>query len=280
MGFSGYAVLDGVPLLLLPSGPQEAENLIKSSGAYSTDPGANAGPIQVQNRRALSFNLTTHLSINTAPLIKKHGYAWRSLAFIDNYIPPTAKLILANGEGYEGQAYIETITVGAQVEQLAAVTFGITFWIWQEVRSTEPTPKQALAVNPTDPANRPIPYWQTIPESTCMGAEAIPQSWNLSLNHNWQYHTFQTASLVPPNPALVYPGMLEAKFDVTWLARRNDRPRNVGQATIKLGTNPEVLKITLPKLIRDPQLTPQGVGAANDPIRWSASYYLSESIPY
>ena len=109
LGYSGYAVLNGIPIPLLPGSATEDENIIKSAGSYHFDPSFSVGQLAVKNRRSLPLSFSTFICPRTMPLVKALMYGWRTSpvsiglpALMDNVLEVPFELYPAAGEGYSG----------------------------------------------------------------------------------------------------------------------------------------------------------------------------------
>jgi hypothetical protein len=281
LGYSGYAIVQGTPILLLPSSPTENENQRKAEGAYSTDPARASGPLPVRHRRSLNLNLTTPLNPASIPLIKSLTYGWRNFLTADLVSEVPLRAIISNGEGYEGSGYLDELSlqVSASNDAPPTISMSFTLWVWNDLYNIQPTPKAQRILDPFSPDYKLIPSWQTIPTFT--GIEnSIATDWSLSLANNWTYQPFLGGYLEPPNPGLIYPGPLDCKLNITWFAKKASRPPDVTAAVLKLGTNPTISTINIDRLVRDPQRAATGWGSINEIVKWTATYYATENVPY
>lgn len=280
LGYSGYAILNHIPIPLLPSSVTENMNLVKSDGSFSSDPFTSIGQLPAKQRKSLNISLVTYISPATVLLISHLTYTWRTFLNVD-FVPEVPFTVVgASGEGYVGVGYVDEVTVDCRVEQAVTLTVGLTSWVWREVDRGEAWPRDARQLAPLSVAYKPLAFWQTVPATTMVQAGAIPQSWSLSLKNNWQYKTFLAGYLVPPNPGLVYPGQLDCVLNMEWVGRRRDRPLERGSARLQLGVAPQVLDtIVLDRVILDPTRQVTNVGTPNGLVNWNASYYALGAVP-
>src|SRR6516164_881622 len=83
LGYSGYAIVNGIPIPLLPGSASESENVIKAGGAYHNNPALAVGPLAVKNRRSLPVSFATFICPATMSLVKALTYEWRTLNLMD-----------------------------------------------------------------------------------------------------------------------------------------------------------------------------------------------------
>lgn len=289
MGFTGYAIFDGLPLLLLPSDPTEEDNLIKSEGAYATVPAFASGPVPARDRRALRSTVSTVFVPRLAPIIARTCYDWR----INDDEPPVFPLTVvpSNDEGYETtRAHVDTVTVSSQEDALVALQLGITTWVWNDLQSLGPTEKVRTYPFPQtlsganfleDSEYKPVPHYHArllFPGAFDGDPDPIVLNWSLTFTNNWQYLQLLEGEVLPPTPRLTYPGRLDVQLNVTWLARRNLRPREGGfDAIVEIG-DPPVYRALFRRMIRDNR-TPANTGTQSEPIEWTATFYLLGEVP-
>jgi hypothetical protein len=290
LGYSGYALVQGIPIPLLPGNATENENIIKSSGAYHYDPFWAVGEVPVKNRRSLSLTFSTFICKRTMPIVKLLSYDWRSSPDkMDNVSETQFSLYPAVGEGYDGFGYVDEITMSGAPDALVSLNITMTTWVWKEVQAPQSwrLPYGAGVIAPFTDVYKPIAGWQTIPSFSVISDQAIPMSWTLTLRNNWQYQSFLAGYTQPPNPALITAGDLDVIFTMSWLAVRNSRPLESGNLRLQIGGTPIGMSpsiapldvIYIDKLIRDPQRSFAGTAEPNGPIRWEASYYVQGSLP-
>ena len=277
-GYSGYAILNGIPIPMLPGNATENENAIKSAGSYGTDPAQSIGALAVRNRRSLQLSFNTFICPRTMPLVKDLVYGWRQLNLIDYVGEIPFTFIAGNQEGYEGTGYVDTLELTCDEGSLVGLTVSMTCYVWKEMQSFQPLPRLGRILEPFSDSYKPLPFWKTLPNFSGISSDAIPQSWNLSFNNNWSYQTFLGGYTSPPNPGLITAGDLDITFDITWVASRNSRPLDHGSLRLQLGV-PPLDTIFIDRLIRDPQRQFTGTGMQNEAIKWDASYYVQGSIP-
>jgi len=278
LGYSGYATLNSIPIPLLPGNATENENIIKSAGSYHYDPAIAVGQIPVKNRRSLPLSFSTFICPRTMPLVKLLMYSWRTLTLMDMVGEVPFGLFPAVGEGYVGAGYVDEMTLAGSADSLVNLNINMTCWVWQEVPSPQPLQKMGAALSPFSNPYKPIAGWQTIPNFSVISASAVPTNWSLGFRNNWNYQQFLEGYLQPPNPALITAGDLDITFSLGWVAARNSRPLDVGSLQLQIGV-PQLDKIYIDSLIRDPQRQFTGIGAPNEPVHWEASYYALGSLP-
>src|SRR4051794_21075387 len=107
LGYSGYAIIGGVPILLLPSGIPETENLIKSEGSFHPNPAFNTGHLPARQKRSLNISFSTVVSPKTIALLKPLTYGWRiSESLMDNLQEVPFYYIVGTEEGFQGTGHI------------------------------------------------------------------------------------------------------------------------------------------------------------------------------
>jgi hypothetical protein len=278
LGYSGYAVINGIPIPLLPGNATENENIIKSSGSYHSNPAMAMGQLPVKNRKSLPLNFSTFICPRTMPLVKALTYGWRTLALMDMVDEVSFGLYPAAGEGYSGSGYVDELTIAGSPESLVSLNLGVTSWVWSETPSSQPLQKFGRALAPMDAGYKPVAGWATIPYFPVISGNAVPMNWSLTIRNNWSYQAFLAGYTQPPNPALITAGDLDVTFNITWLAARNSRPADTGSLQLQIGV-PQIDRIFIDNLIRDPQRAFTGIAGQNEPIKWEASYYAQGSIP-
>jgi hypothetical protein len=278
LGYSGYAVVNGIPIPLLPGNATENENIIKSAGSYHFDPAQSIGQLPVQNRRSLPLSFSTFICPKTMPLVKILTYGWRTLALMDTVGETQFSLFPAAGEGYTGFGYVDELTLTGDAGSLVNLNINMTAWVWQEILSPQPVQKYGAALSPLNDAYKPVAGWQTVPYFSVISGSAIPTNWSLTLRNNWSYQAFLGGYVQPPNPALITAGDLDVIFTMGWVAARNSRPLNNGSLQLQIGV-PQINRIFIDNLVRDPQRAFTGIGAANETIKWEGSYYAFGSLP-
>jgi hypothetical protein len=278
IGYSGYAILADVPIPLLPGNATEQENIIKSTGSYHFDPAFAVGQIPVKNRRSLPLSFSTFICPRTMPLVKFLSYGWRVLGSMDMVGETPFSLFPAAGEGYTGTGYVEEIIITGAPDSFVTLTINMTSWVWSEIPSPRPVQKFGRALSPLDNAYKPIAGWATIPNFSVISSNAIPTNWSLNIKNNWTYQSFLEGYSMPPNPALINAGDLDVIFSLGWVAARNSRPLDTGSLQLQIGV-PQIDKIYIDNLIRDPQRSFTGIGSSNEPVKWEAQYYAQGSLP-
>ena len=278
LGYSGYAILNGIPIPLLQGNSPETENIIKSSGAYHYDPKFAIGQLPAKNRRSLPLTFSMFICPRTMPLVKALTYGWRTLALMDMVGETSFELYPAVGEGYRGSGYVDELTIAGDPGSLVSLNIGMTCWVWSEIPSPQSLQKFGSALAPLSNDYKPLAGWQTIPYFPVISNNAIPLNWSLTLKNNWQFQSFLSGYTQPPNPSLITAGDLDITFNITWLAARNSRPLDVGSLQLQMGV-PQIDRIFIDNLIRDTQREFTGIAGPNEPIKWESSYYAQGSIP-
>jgi hypothetical protein len=284
LGYSGYATIDGVGLLLhSASPPAESDNLIKSQGTVGDVPDLAAGELVARNRRSLEFTLTSDLCPAVLELGLQTVLAWRQANQFSN--AHAVVVIPANGEGYVApEVYIHDVSITVPRDGLATITFRCTAWHWTEILSTGVTPaiQGAFPVFAV-PAYQPIPFWDVA--VTHSGQVGVPQELGVDFRNGWQFRQLLEGTPGPPTPRLIYPGPLISTLRLVTLAQRNQRPAESGTATIVFGggrpgnTTCAATTLTLPFLYRDPQRTYEGFGQPNVPVYWSVVWSTFGTVP-
>lgn len=289
LGYSGYGILGGVPLLLLPSGTPEDEHLIKSEGAYHPDPASNTGQLPARQRRSLNISFSTNVTPRSYPLLKALTYSWRNLipaglgSQIDMVPEVPFSYVVGSQEGYQGLAHVDEVTLSADPESLLTMAVSLTSWQWEELSSPDPLDKMGSPILShllTDPLNKPIAGWNSVVRTDVVNLEAIVKSYSLKLTNNWTYQSFLAGFEAPPNPSLISAGNLDVSLEITWSANRQDRPKNSGafEIDIKAYPGPVLDTIYLDRMVREPRSF-QGGGSPNELIQWQMTYYLQGGIP-
>jgi hypothetical protein len=278
LGYSGYAIVQGIPIPLLPGNATENENIIKSGGSYHFDPSRAIGQLPAKNRKSLPLSFSTFICPRTMPLVKTLSYGWRTLADMDMVGETQFSLFPAVGEGYTGFGYVDELTMSGSGESLVTLNISMTCWVWQEIPSLRSLQKYGAVFAPMSNEYKPTPGWASIPNFPVISPEAVPMNWTLTLRNNWQYQSFLAGYAQPPNPALIVAGDLDVTFTIAWLAVRNSRPLDTGSLRLQIGV-PPIDVIYIDHLIRDPQRAFTGIGGPNEPIKWEAEYYGQGNIP-
>jgi hypothetical protein len=276
VGYTGYAKIGGKYVLMTPSDISEEENLQKSDAPHSTEESTHIGSIPTLDRRALKGSLSFVATPSSVPLIKDLTYGYRN-AGISTAPPIPLEIYAANREGYRtDSAYIESVRLDSQPNTLVNITVDFTAWVWEDIFATDSTPRYQKIIDPWAAEHKPIAAWESCANIDATASKEV--SWNLTLGNNWVYQQMLEGYTQPPNPRLIYPGHFEVVFSIKWLAKKNDRPKDITDGTIHIGSNPE-FTITLPKMVRDPSRKMSGIGEKNSPIHWDAQYYGLGGIP-
>jgi len=282
LGYSGYAIVAGKPILLNPSNPTENDNLIKSSGSYATDAALANGQLPTRDRRSLTVNLETYVTPDSASLIRTLTYAFRTNAGILPVPEVPLELVMANREGYSGLGHVDSLTISAQENSLTTMSIAMTLWVWTDLFPpvVEPgTPRVQKILPPFSDVHKPIASHNALVFPGMIVGPSVVTGWQLVLTNNWQYVQLLEGTFVAPNPRLIYPGPLDSQVSLTWLARNDDRPLESGDFRMKIGVPTPVIETRIPRMVRDPNRSPTGVGAQNEAVRWTASYYALGAVP-
>jgi hypothetical protein len=281
LAYAGCAFIDGVPLLMMPSGPNEQENLIKSQGSVSTQIRNAVGEIPVRDRRVLEFQLACLLNSRAIPLIGASSFDWW-LANI-NGRSHHVQIFPANDEGYDSpEAYIQSISINSQENSLVTLSFSVLAYRWlPTVGHLNPRFQKKMETFFGD-ENWPIPSWLTSVQHT--GMPGITSSWTLAFNNNYQFLQLLEGTVRPPTPRLVYPGPTSIDLSLTNIAEPGKPPQESGTVVVRIGGGvtpafiPQTV-ITIPYMYRDPQQSSQGVGEQNGLIRWQVGYKAINVVP-
>lgn len=288
MGYSGYATINNTPIPLLSSSVAEEDNLINSSDPFSTVAELAAGTMVAKDRRALRITLNTELSQSNLHLIGDLTFGpWRNSTSITSATPTEINIYKGSGEGYKSSSYVDRVSL--KVGNAGAITFSIqaTAWVWTDLNAGTVAQKQGFGVQTYQNQYKPVPHWlgtidtNLVPSSSNNGTVL---EWDLNLNNNWQFDHLLEATLEPPNPAQIYPGPLEGDLSLKWLARKDCRPKESGNAIIRIKdpssrAHPDILTINLPLLVRESRNT-DALGEGNSPVKWEASYKLLRVNPF
>lgn len=284
MGFSGYATINGTPLPLLPMEPSEEDNLQLSSAPFTTNSSFAVGQMVARDRRALRLSMSTYLCKALVGFPRDLTYGpWRDQIAIDSVTPALIKVFLGNGEGYDAKAYIDSVSITVQENSLVGLNITATAWEWEDLIAGTPTLPTQKALEPFSNEYKPIPHWLMILESSVVGSSTV-LNFSVNFNNNWQYEQLLEGYSSVPNPANIYPGPLEIDLTMSWLAKRSDRPKETGNALIRVRdpiqfpTLQDLLTLTIPLMTRTSR-SARGVGDGNSPVRWEASYLVLETKP-
>jgi hypothetical protein len=288
LGYSGYAILNNIPILLLPSGTTEDEHLIMSEGSFHPDPANNTNQLVAYQRRSLNLSIQTIVSPRTWPLLKALTYSWRNQAQIDHVPEVPFTYVLASGEGFKGSGYVDDVTLTATPDQFLTMGIGFTAWLWEELGvSALPLTDPFIKLGPRvlspffDTMYKPIAGWNCPVTTSVISHEAILQQYSLKFANNWVYQTFLGGYPSPPNPGLISAGQLDVNLDISWVAARKDRPLNAGTFQFKIGgAKPGSVLDTMyiDYMVRGSKNF-DGGGAPNQMINWHASYMCEGPIP-
>jgi hypothetical protein len=281
-GYSGYGIVSGIPLLMLSTNGPENENLLRSTGAYHSDPAKSTGQLPAKQRRSLSLNIQTLVTPRIWKLVKRLTYGWRNLNAMDSLSEVPFEYVAGAGEGYRGTCYVDNLSLNTDATSFLVMSLQLTSWVWTDLStSTAPDKIGKRLLNPQDPLYKPISGWQTIPYNSCLSAESIVQGWSLEFNNNWTYQTFSGGYLEPPNPALITAGNLDTVLVMTWMARRQDRPGESGTVRIQIGVAPNIIDtLYIDQVIREPSRQLNNSGDPDTVIQWQASFFVKGKIPY
>lgn len=284
MGYGGYAVINGTPIPLLGASANEEDNLILSSGPIATSSNLAAGVVASKDRRALRISLNIPLSPAILHLIPDLSYGtWRSSSSIGLSSATSIIVHKGSGEGYNAQAYVDSVSLSVSQNSLVTLSISATSWVWEDMSSISPIPRFVRGLDPSSSGYKPIPNWLALISTDILSNQSVLTDWDLNLNNNWEFEHLLEATFEPSNPPQVYPGPLEGDLGLKWLATRNERPLEAGSAIITLndpnpGSHPTLLTISIPKLVRESRTT-SGLGVPNDPLLWEASYSLTRISP-
>jgi len=163
LGFAGAAVIDGLPILLLPSSATEDDNHIKSQGTITNVISQAAGEISAPDTRSLSKSITAVLTPTSALLAKIACLNWRNVNALGNR--HIVALNAASGEGYiTSEAYAESVSINVAENSLGTVTFTFKSWNWINTLGGV-TPVFQRLIDPLPPNLQPIPNWGNISRS-------------------------------------------------------------------------------------------------------------------
>jgi hypothetical protein len=284
LGYSGYSILNGVPLLMLPSTTPENENLIKSTGAFNPDPAYSTGDLPAKQKRSLNLSITTLVSPRTWPLLKALTYGWRTVATVDYVGEVPFVYSPGNQEGFQGNCYVDEVSLTVAPDALMTLTFNLTSWIWKDFGSSNPLSKMGTPVlSPFfDTMYKPVVGWNSIVVTNALSLNAIVSNYGLRLANNWNYQTFLAGYLQAPNPGLITAGNLNVTLDISWYAMRRDRPKDSGPFKIQIGggANDSILDtVYLDRMIREPRQIDGGV-SPDQMIKWNATYFARGPKPH
>ena len=282
LGFAGFAVLDGVPLLMLPSNATAQDNLLRSSGAVSNIIARAIGETIARDRRSLNINITTPLTSATAALMGTTTFQWWSAGL--NGRSHTLRISPSTGDSFlTNEAFVQSVNLTVGENQLSTLSFSITAYRFEKIAGGS-IPRQQTIINPSTPYNQPLPYWACLISSPAIGT---PLGFTMALNNNYQFNQLLESTVRPPTPRMVSPGPFSCEINVTTLAPPGADPLERGSIDIQLGTGgtvaqftPPVTRIRIPYVYREPQFTYQGMGGPNDPIKLQVGYKALGDSPY
>jgi hypothetical protein len=284
LGYTGYAVMDGLPLLLNGSSVQEQEVFIKSAVGPSTTNQTATGEPAVRSRRILNLQLNFAGNRNALLLALRYHLSWRA-----NPTTPynfTLKLRTGDKEGYDTlETFMQSATISAPAEQLVTVSMNLVSYTWNDISQISPPNRiSPTALNPLLPELAPIPYWMCTMNHP--GMVGTPLEFSLALQNNWQFVTLAEATPGPPHPRVISYDRLTAELSCTSLAQRGARPGDNANDVVltygggeTAGTTFPTTTVTLPFLYRDPQRSPAGVGEQNSPLKWTTSWSVLGANP-
>ena len=280
LGYAGYAKVGEYFVLLDPSSTEEADNLQRANGPLSTELSSGIGSFYTRSRRSLKANLTCPMTKNSLLAALKYTVDWRLQEQEPG--PIDLEVFYAHQEGYRSsQAYVDSVSLGAGSGELGKVSFQIQTWTWEWEGGQDPTPATNQAFDPRGDEHLLIPHWAACVQHTGMGGFSMT-GWSLEANNNWQYKALLEGSKQrPPNPRVIFPGPLELSMNTEFLARRNDRPEEIGEINLNIDhprTSQTLMTLTLPRMVRE-SCNPMGVGSRDEPIKWSARWQAEFEPP-
>lgn len=281
MGYSGYAILDDVPMFLRPSSVVENDNHQKSEASFSTNHMITHGNLVARDRKSLTIDLETHYCPAIAGLVKKHSYGeWREHLNIDMTGPLQATIVFCNGEGYQCSLYIQKIEISCANNSLVTVKFSCTSWFWQDLLSNQVQPREGFELLPFSEEYNPVPFWKTTIETSVYNTNAVVFSWNLSFDNHWEFDQLLQGTIFAPNPQMVYVGQLETTLTLSWIALRSTRILDSGSFSLKIGTEPVITQIEFPLMHCEGTRKPNPLGSPNEVGKWEATFKTLGHSPY
>jgi hypothetical protein len=283
LGYSGYAVVDGIYLPLLASSVVEQENLIKSNSPVSSFDRLSAGQIPVLDRRQLKVSLKTVLTQATVNLIARSTFEFRgdeTLAY-----PQSMTVVIANGEGYTTvEGYCESCTINSQTNSLCMASLEYVVWVWDDLYGNAPQRSQAAYLPFGDPYYQPLPHWAVCVSHSGQSGSCL--GFDLSLKNNYHFGQLLEVNSQAPNPRVVSPGPLDVTFSYKTLAQANMRPDTTGTAQIRFGckksgpvdSQPK-FSYNFPLFYRDPSRSLSGLGEADGVVGWEVVWSLIGDMP-
>lgn len=277
MGYSGYAKLGSVPLLVNSSSAVEEEHLIKSEIPVSTESGLSAGHAASRNRRKLSLNLNCALTQESISLACRAMFRWRTEGSLPSLYSLDA--IVANHTGYHSEmAFVEQVQINSQENQLASIGFTLTCWSWNDLDASSPQPDLDMAVNPA--LVKVIPHYLA-----CLSLQGLGTvvGWSCNAVNNWQYRILcERYKDFPPNPTAAIVGPLDLTLQVETLAALGSRPPETSQGFAQFSkphsSDPPVL-VNFSRVLRDPSREMSGFGDQNAPVKWRSGWLLQGAVP-
>lgn len=280
MGYSGYAKLDTVYLLLNGSSAVEEDHVIKSDIPVSTEPSLSAGHVASRNRRKLSLTLNCALTQEAVSLACRALFKWRTDPVGTLPTIYSVDAIVGNHTGYRSElAFVEQVQITVQENQLASIAFTLSCWVWSDLDTTTPQPGDDRGFDPR--MFRVIPHYLACLSLQGLGGTVV--GWSCTGNQNWQYRIMcERYKTFPPNPTVAIVGPLDLAFQVETLAAVGARPPEVSQgfcqfSTSQIGSIPVI--VNLDRVIRDPSREMSGFGDANAPIKWRTNWFLQGKVP-
>lgn len=281
MGYSGYAELNGVPILLTPSNVTENDNPVVTNNSYSNEVALANGPLVAAGVRSLDVSLNFLISKRSLELIKDMTFgSWRTNLGITTAGSATLRLFAGTGSGYLMDLYVESVALKADPMSLISGTVTGTSWYWRDLPYDPSKIKigntKTLFENADD---RPIAGWQSW-VTTPMMLDSTVLSWSVTLQNNWNFEHFCGGYTNPTTPGVVSLGELSTSLNISWLAPYDRKPQGIGDATVYFGLNGNPsYYINLQNLYRTNSRNISGIGEMNTYLKWETSYSNTKGKP-
>lgn len=282
LGYSGYAQINGLDLLLTNVSKNRNENLAYDAGNPSNLAVFAGGRIPVLNRSSLTISMTMDCTPYALTAAFGGCLTWRSSSLVS---PMAIYLIDGVSDGtLSEQAWLQSAQITAAENQLVQVTLNFICYVWTEFGSTAELQRQQSGFDPNFyQTHQPLPFWA----ATCEMFEmpGVPLSFALTLDNNYEFEFLAEGTILPAPPRVVRSGNLDVSLQINTLRKQGTYPDNVANSVlvtyggVNVGPNdfPEY-RLSIPLMVRE-SWNPGGIAGPNSLLTGDATWKMFGQLP-